>query len=201
MSGTGRLTPLQPDQLDDAQRALHDSITGGRRAGQRGRGIGLVAEDGSLVGPFDAYLRQPAVGARLAELGEALRFDTSLRPDLLELAVLVVARATTAQFEWFAHARLARAAGLPDEVIDALARGEAPELADAELALAHRFATQLVQHHRVDDATYAEAVERLGEAATFELTALVGFYGCVSAVLNTFEVPLPAGVEPLPDLP
>src|SRR5690606_22562828 len=147
------LAPLRPSELDEAQRALYESITKGRRATQPGRGIGLVAEDGSLAGPFDAYLRQPRIGARLAELGETLRFDTSLHRDLLELAVIVVARATTAQFEWFAHSRMARAAGLPDEVVDAVARGEQPVLADPELALAHRFATQLVEGHQVDDAT------------------------------------------------
>lgn len=200
MSGR-RLAPLTPDQLDEGQRALYEAISSGRRAAQPGRPVGLVAEDGSLVGPFDAYLRQPLLGQRLSDLGEALRFDTSLRRDLLELAVLVVARHTTAQFEWYAHRRLALAAGLPEAVVDALARGEAPVLDDPELALAHRFATQLVAAHQVDDATYAEAVERLGEAGTFELTALVGFYGCVSAVLNTFRVPLPPGVEPLPERP
>ncbi len=196
----GRLVPLTPDQLDPAQQALHDSIGGGRRAAVHGRALGLVAADGSLVGPFDAYLRQPVIGARLAELGEALRFDTTLRRDLLELAVLVVARHTSAEFEWFAHSRLALAAGLPAEVVDALRHGREPELDDPELVLAHRFARQLVTGYRVDDATYAEAVERLGEPATFELTALIGFYGCVSAVLNTFQVPLPVGVEPLPPL-
>ena len=111
----------------------------------------------------------------------------------------MVARHWTAQFEWYAHSRLALRAGVAPEVVEAIAARRPPPLEDGDEALVHRFATQLVERHRVDDATYADAVQRLGEQQTFELTALIGFYGAVAAVLNTFEVPLPPGAEPLAD--
>jgi 4-carboxymuconolactone decarboxylase len=195
-----RLDPLRPDQLDDDQRSLYGEITGSRRTTAPGRVGTLAHDDGSLVGPFDAFLRSPLIGSRLAALGEALRFDSGLDPRLLELAVLVQARHTTAQFEWFAHARLARAAGLGEDVIAAIAARSEPDLADdPDGALVYRFASQLVGAHRVDDDTYRAAVARLGEPAVFELVVLIGYYGTISAVLNTFEVPLPAGVDPLPE--
>ena len=49
---------------------------------------------------------------------------------------------------------------------------------------------------RLTDATYANAVQRFGEAGVFELIALVGYYSLVSLLLNGFEVPLPAGEAP-----
>jgi 4-carboxymuconolactone decarboxylase len=193
-----RLSSIPPERLDAGQRALYDTILTGRRAAAPGRPSGLTAADGSLVGPFNAYLRAPRLGASLSDLGETLRFDTSLPKNLLELAVLVVARHWSAQFEWYAHSRLALAAGVDPNVVDAIARRQEPTWSDPDEALVHRFASEIVGTHQVSDETYRRAVSRLGETQVFELTALVGFYGAVSAVLNTFEVPLPAGVEPLP---
>lgn len=199
MNVAPRLQPLTPDRLDDDQRRLYDAILASRRAPTAARRSGLLAEDGSLVGPFDAYLRQPAIGVKLAEMGEALRFDTTLPKPLQELAIIVVARAWTAQFEWYAHSRMALEAGVPADVVRAVAERREPYFDDDDLALVYRFAHQLATTHQVDDVTYAAAIERLGEAHVFELTATIAHYHAVSVLLNTFRVPLPAGVEPLAD--
>ena len=193
----GRLVPLPPTAMDEAQRSLYDSILGGRRVGAPGRASGLTHDDGSLVGPFDAFLRSPRIGTAMSNMGEAIRFDTTLPKNLLELGIIVVGRHWTAQFEWYAHSRMAVAAGVSEEAVAAIGRRETPTFDDPDEACVYRFATELVTGHRVTDATYAEAVERLGEAHVYELTASIGYYHAVSAVLNVFEVPLPAGVEPL----
>jgi 4-carboxymuconolactone decarboxylase len=198
MATQGRLAHLPTDRLDDEQRALYDSIVQGRRCAAQGRSVSLTNPDGSIVGPFGAYLRAPAVGACLSQLGEVLRFDTTLPRNLLELAVITVARHWSAQFEWYAHARFALDAGVAPEVVTAIAERRDPAFADPAEAVVHRFTRRLLEEHRVDDETYREVVLRLGETQVVELTALVGFYGLISAVLNTFEVPLPAGAEPLP---
>jgi 4-carboxymuconolactone decarboxylase len=194
----GRLSDLPVERFDPAQRALYDSIVNGRRSAAQGRSVSLTNRDGSIVGPFGAYLRAPTVGACLSQLGEALRFDTSLPRNLLELAVITVARHWTAQFEWYAHSRFALEAGVSPEVVSAIAERRDPSFADPAEAHVHRFARVLLEEHRVDDETYREAVLRLGETQVVELTALIGYYGLVSGVLNAFEVPLPAGADPLP---
>ena len=43
------------------------------------------------------------LAGRAQKLGEFVRYETSLPPRLSELAILVVARYWTAQFEWTAH--------------------------------------------------------------------------------------------------
>jgi 4-carboxymuconolactone decarboxylase len=53
----------------------------------------------------------------------------------------------------------------------------------------------------VSDATYAEALQRLGERRLVELTALVGYYTMVAMTLNAHEIPLPEGVQPAFPLP
>jgi 4-carboxymuconolactone decarboxylase len=108
----------------------------------------------------------------------------------------VAARFWTAQFEWHAHARIAREEGLDDAVIAAIAEGAAPALATPEETIVYAFCRELHETRAVGAATYGQAVETLGQEAVIELTVLSGYYTTVSMILNTFEVPLPEGVTP-----
>ena len=185
-----RLTPIQPEAMSEAQRALYEAILGGKR------GPGMRGEDGALIGPFNAMLRNPHVGDRVQRLGEALRFDTSLSRNVIEVATLVVGSHWRAQFEWWAHERLAKQAGVSEAVISAIKQGERPNFSNDDEAAAYDAASELYRSQRLTDATYANAVQRFGETGMFELIALVGYYSLVSLLLNGFEVPLPAGEAP-----
>ena len=185
-----RLTPVRPEAMSDDQRALYDAILGGKR------GPGMRREDGALVGPFNAMLLNPHVGDRVQRLGEALRFDISLPRNVIEVATLVVGSHWRAQFEWWAHERLAKQAGVSETIIAAIKRGDRPDFSDDDEAGAYEVASELYRTQRLSDASYARAVERFGEARLFELIALVGYYSLVSLLLNGFDVPLPDGETP-----
>jgi 4-carboxymuconolactone decarboxylase len=185
-----RLEPLRPEAMTEAQRVLYEALLSGKR------GSGLTAADGSLIGPFNAMLRNPHVGNRVQSLGEALRFETSLSRRVIEIATLVVGAHWRAQFEWWAHERLAKQAGLSEAVIAAIKRGERPALDDASEATAYSVASEMYRTQRLSDATYARAVEHFGQAGVFELLALIGYYTLVSLILNGFNVPLTAGATP-----
>jgi len=187
---TYRLDALTPEQLDTDQQTLYDNLVGSKRGG-------ITASDGSLIGPFDALLRAPTVGDNAQKLGEALRFGTSLDRRLLELAICCVGARHRAEFEWWAHANMARQAGLDDSIIDAIREGRTPESMAEDERVVHTFVTQLLETHRVDDTAYGEATRLLNERGVVELTLLIGYYGIISNVLNTFRAPLPDGVEPV----
>ncbi len=178
----GRLPPLDPAALSGGQKALYDKIVSGPR--------------GRVAGPLEAMVLCPAVGDPLQQLGARLRFDRVLPGKLRELAILVAARFWTAQFEWHAHARIARDEGLDDAVVAAIAEGAAPALATPEENAVYGFCRELHETHGVGAATYAAAVETLGQEAVIELTVLSGYYTTIAMILNTFEVPLPEGVAP-----
>ena len=95
-----------------------------------------IREDGSLAGPFDAWLHTPALGSLLERVGTGLRELTEVPAAAREVSILVVAAAWRAPFEWFAHARMASAAGVPDAVIDAIGRQRTPELDDPVMLVA-----------------------------------------------------------------
>ncbi len=192
MSGR-RLAPLPPYDLDPTARGLYDAIAGGRRAGTR---AGSITEpDLSLIGPFNPLLYAPGVGDAVQRLGEALRFDAQLDHQLLEIAVLTVARHWMAQFEWWAHARLAQAAGLDDAIIEAIRTRSEPPWTDTTQPIVHRFTKQILEDHDVDDDTWAATQAALGDQQVVELVTLIGYYGLISANLNVFRAPMPAGVE------
>jgi 4-carboxymuconolactone decarboxylase len=50
---------------------------------------------------------------------------------------------------------------------------------------------------RLSTASYGAARELLGDTGVVELVALCGYYTTISFLLNAFDVPLPAGVEPM----
>jgi 4-carboxymuconolactone decarboxylase len=153
--------------------------------------------DGSLGGPFNAWLRTPDVGRLLVQLGAALRFRTTLSPRLTELAILVVAREWTAQYEWYAHARLAEQAGVPVTVIDAIRRRDRPAFERPDDAAVYAFAAELLRTRAVGDDIYQAALTHVGEQGVVELVALLGFYTTISMALNTFRIEAPGEPPPL----
>src|SRR5207253_68038 len=101
-----------------------------------------------------------------------------------------------AEFEWWAHARMAREHGVADAIVAAIGRGEAPSFAADDEAVVYRFARQLVTSGGVDEETFAAAIERLGRQGVVELVSLCGYYTLVSFTLNSFAVALPPGAAP-----
>src|SRR5262245_20061274 len=177
-----RLGEIERARLSDEQRRIVDEIASGPRGGLRG--------------PSWPWLRSPVLADRAQKLGEFVRFNSTLPPRLFELAVLVTASIWKAQFEWYAHAPLAKKAGLGDEVVDALQRGARPSFAKPDEAAVYEFATELYARRRVSDGTYAAAVVQLGERGVVELVGVLGYYALVSMTLNVFGVEVPDG--PLP---
>jgi len=202
-----RIEGLSPDRLSSEQRALYDAILAGRRgqaaaaAGGPSGGAGLLDGRGALVGPFNAWLLSPSIGDRVQRLGEAIRFGSSLPQNVLEVAILVEAREWRAEFEWWAHVRLARRAGVTQEVIAAINEQREPVFTDPGEEIAWRFSQELLAKRRVGPATYRAARERFGENGVMELITLLGYYTLVSMTLNAFEVSLPEGQELTFDTP
>ncbi len=190
-----RLKPLPLSKLDAEQRALVDAITKGKRS--KGRPLeNFLLEDGSLRGPFNAWLHAPRIGQPAQLLGECLRYRGQLPPRLRELAILTVAARWRADYEWWAHSRIARAEGLSEETIATIKAGRPPNGTDAEARIVHRFACELMETRRVSEQSYRDVANALGDEGAVELVTLLGYYTLVSMVLNAFEVPLPAGEEP-----
>lgn len=177
-----RLPPIVPEALDAAQRRVYDAVLSGPRK--------------SVPAPVRFWLRSPGLADPAQRLGAFLRFESELPAKLRELAILVTARATTAQYEWFMHRPLAEKAGLPPAVIEAVAARQPPPFADADEALTYDLATGLARTSALDEALYARGRARFGERGLVEFVVLVGYYTMVAMTLNAFQAELPEGVNP-----
>jgi 4-carboxymuconolactone decarboxylase len=174
------------DTMNPEQRAVADAILSGPRAGNTG-----------LQGPFEALLNSPGLAMPAQELGAHIRFRSSLPTALNEMAILVVSRRWTAQFEWHVHRRLAEQAGLDPAVADAIAEDRRPEL-DGDGTAVYEFVAALLADGDVSDQQWDAVVGRWGKEGAIDLIGLVGFYCMVSFILNVDRYPLPDGApDPL----
>jgi 4-carboxymuconolactone decarboxylase len=129
-------------------------------------------------------------------VGEYVRFQTTIPAPLNELAILITGRFWSAQFEFWAHSRLARTAGLPDAIIDALAEGRRPSPMSDDERIVYDFCTEMLRDKAVSDAAFKAVVGRFGEQGVIDLIAACGYYSIVSMVLNVDRYPVPAGEQP-----
>lgn len=174
-----RLAPLDLAALTPEQRAVADSIMSGPRGGLRG--------------PFEPWLRSPVLADRAQKLGEYCRFSNSLPRDLSELAILMTGKRYRSQFEFWAHARLGREAGLPDDIIEAVRLGRTPRFRRDAERVVYDLVTEYFATNRVTDATFKRAIDAFGEQGVVDLVGVVGYYSLVSMTLNVFQMELPAG--------
>ena len=109
-----RISYITPENFTEAQQRLFKSITSGKR-GEGRAPEDLLNSEGGMSGPFNPWLRTPLLGDAAQRLGETVRFESTLPPQLRELAILIVAAKWKAQYEWWAHERIARREGLDEE--------------------------------------------------------------------------------------
>jgi 4-carboxymuconolactone decarboxylase len=177
-----RYPPIPREQWTDEQAAVAEAIVSGPR--------------GELRGPFVPLLHAPKLAGKIQELGEAIRFATSIPNDLLELAVLITARHHDCPNIWESHALLAAKAGVRREIVVAISKRETPPAMTGDEALVHSFASELLVNHKVKDGTFAAVVARWGAKGGMELSGICGYYGLLATILNAAERPLvdPKGV-------
>ncbi|MFD0666826.1 carboxymuconolactone decarboxylase family protein [Ramlibacter sp. MAHUQ-53] len=113
---------------------------------------------------------------------------------LRELGICAVALLTGAHYEYHHHAPDFLAAGGTQGELDALGRfcqdtaGAVPPGLDADGALIVRYAAQMTQQVKVDDALFAQMKQRFSTTELVELTAAIATYNMVARFLVALGV-------------
>jgi 4-carboxymuconolactone decarboxylase len=189
-----RFKVLTPSEMTQAQRDLVQNIRSGPRAAVAGSAAN--SNNGTLGSPFNVFLRSPELGDHLQKVGSHIRFKSTLGQKLNEMAILITARHWTAQYEWFAHHRLALQAGLDPQVAEAIAQGKRPAHMKDDEAIVYNFCHELHTTTRVSDATYKAVVDAFGEQGVMDLIAVNGYYVLVAMTLNVDRTPIPGDAPP-----
>src|SRR5271154_1526417 len=141
-----RIPYVRREELGPEGQQLWDGIV-------NGRGDLVVTAEGGLAGPFNAFVTAP---------GAARRFGTSIERRLSEIAIITTGARWQAEFEWWAHAPMAREHGVAGAVVDAIGRGEEPPFEDDDERSVYAVARQLSDAGRLDQETYDAAHRLLG---------------------------------------
>jgi AhpD family alkylhydroperoxidase len=174
-----RLPPLPADQWDDAvDHALSGLLPAERRNPEKA---------GNLLATL---VRHPKLTRSFLRFNNHLLFSSSLPDRLRELAVLRVAHRRGCTYEWNHHVRMGMEAGLTEDVIAGVQRGEASDELDRAVLCA---VDELEDESNVSDATWAALTEHLDEQQRMDLVFTIGCYGALAMAINTF------GVEPDPE--
>src|SRR5215510_5331454 len=177
-----RFKPLTYDEMNAPQKKMIDNLLAGPRGGAEG--------------PFNVLLRSPEMGDLAGTFGAATRFSTSMPRKLNELAIILVGRHWTSQFEWAAHHRAALQAGLSPAICDAIAEGKRPQVMAKDEEVVYNFVTELLNTTQMSDATFNATKAMFGERGIVDLVGVMGWYHTVSMLLNVDQYPLPDGQKP-----
>lgn len=176
-----RFKPLTWEQLTTEQRVMVDDLLSGTRT--------------TLNGPFNVLLRSPEMGNIAQNLGEHLRFRSTVPVHLNEMAILMTARWWSSGYVWETHKAVALKAGLDPAIIDDLQAERRPRRMGAGETVIYDFVSELRETRRVSDATFAAAITLVGEKGVVDLVALLGYYDLVSMIINVDRYPLENGVQ------
>jgi 4-carboxymuconolactone decarboxylase len=185
-----RIPLVTADSLSSAQRPVYDAIVSAPNRG------------GRLPAPYQLSLHCPEFTDKWQQMGELLRYRTGLPRHINELAILITARHWSCDYEWYAHAPAALAAGLSAKIIEAIRVGQEPQFESPGERAIYDFCSQLLRTHFVDEATHAAVKQVFGVTGAIEVVAVVGYYVMVAMTLNGHAYPLPpAARDLLPKLP
>jgi alkylhydroperoxidase family enzyme len=194
MTHDDRIRPTSPADWSDPVRALLGGTTdrvaaleGDAEEGSSGtlNILRTLAHHEDLLGPFLAF------AATLALKG-------TLSRRVSELLALRAAWNCQSAFEWGHHVVYARAAGLSEDEIAAIAVGPGDSCWSEQDRALLSAADELHARQDLQDATWAVLRPHLSDAQLVELPFVVGNYTMLSMVANATGVPLEAGLPPLP---
>jgi 4-carboxymuconolactone decarboxylase len=154
---------------------------------------------GDIRGPHTVLLLSPPVEAQVIGLARFFRSDATLvRSPLRELAAITVAREKDSLYVWAAQVANARREGLSEATIAAIRDKQDRAVLAPEEAEVVGYVQQLLRTNCVDQSAFDALRDRHGVPWLVELTAVIGYFGLLTGVVNAFEVPAAPGGDALP---
>lgn len=171
-----RLAEIAPETLSEQQAAVLEKLLAGR---------------GRIPTPYKVWLHSAELAQHLQSLGNFLAQRTTLSQREMEIVVLTVAAHWNGDYVFAVHAREARAAGLTEEVIDAIGDNAPVSFTAARETALYALSRSLAEDQPPSDAVFEAAVRELGRAGLAEALALFGYFTSVALALKVHRVAAP----------
>jgi 4-carboxymuconolactone decarboxylase len=184
-----RLPLIAPADLTPEQKPLYDNM----RAGIAGHfnAFKVERDDGALMGPWNPWLHEPAIGKAIWDLTLAMTAQAALPDNVRQIVILVVGARFDAAYELYAHIAVAEKEGMSAERLATITADLKPTDLSPDESIAFDLAFALVRGGVLPEPIYALALKTFGQHALNEMIYLVGLYSLVSTTLNGFNVPVP----------
>jgi 4-carboxymuconolactone decarboxylase len=183
-----RMLPVSLEAMTREQKEAHGDFVATRGMGFSG-------------GPWQVFIRSPELFTHTQRMGEYLRYRCPLAGRLSELAILLVARTWTQDYEFGAHRKHGLKAGLSEATIAAVVEDRRPENLPEDEQVVWDFTTEVLRTRRVSDTTYARALAKFGEHGVVDLSGIIGYYSHLALAMNVARIAPPAGEPRLPRFP
>jgi alkylhydroperoxidase family enzyme len=179
---TRRVPPLDRDEIDaGVADRIQESFP---------RAARFFADDAPPMPPVLGLLaRHPTLAGPWLGFSGALLDSGVLDSRTRELLILATAHRTDNDYVWNEHLPMAAAAGVSPAEVEAIAGAsrvdrKGADWSDAEAPL-FRAVDELVECHRVSDATWASLGAHYDDEALLEVLFVVGAYSCLAMLLNS----------------
>jgi alkylhydroperoxidase family enzyme len=184
-----RLPLIAPADLSPEQKPLYEDM----KVGIAGHfnAFKVLREDGALMGPWNPWLHEPAIGKAIWDLTLAMTAGAVLPDNVRQVAILAVGARYDAAYEIYAHIAVAEQEGMSPERLATLVADLKPSDLAKDESVAFDVAYALSRGGVLPEPLYRLALTTFGQHGTNELIYLVGLYALVSVTLNGFNVPVP----------
>ena len=177
----GRYAEIPYDRMTPEQQEGYRAVTEAR---------------GRLPGPTKIWVHNPKLAKAAAPLGAHFRTGYSLSEREREIAVITINSKWHSAYPTNAHERAGKAAGLPDDKVEAMLSDLPASFDDKREQVVYEMAKCLSESRWVSKGLYDRAVAALGHEGITDVICLMGFYTSVSMTLAFYDVPAgAAGIE------
>lgn len=194
---TDRLPPVKREDLPLSEQGSFDSLAdlAGNLFGppEQSPFVYRRASDDAFVGPFPLFLAAPEAGEHSMALFGKIGAIPGLPPDAREVAILTVGAHYQAAYELYAHVNVAKKkVEMAEEIVDAIARGEKPDVMNEECDVAYEAAKYLVgTPGPLPKELWERSMKVFGKQGTVALVHYVGAYAYTCIMLNAMDCPVP----------
>ena len=163
----------------------YDQMTPEQQEGYRS----LLETRGRLPGPNKIYVHNPKLVKVMGPLGAYFRTGYSLSEREREIAVVITNAKWHSIYPTNAHERAGKAAGLPDDKVEAMLAGQPTSFDDEREQVVYEMAIALTNGRWVPRGLYERAVKALGHVSITDVITLMGHYSSVAMTLAFYDVP------------
>jgi 4-carboxymuconolactone decarboxylase len=148
----------------------------------------IALSRGGVSELFGLLLHDPKVADRIAQLGSQIRFGSPLSADVQEVLILTVAAELPGSYFWQFHHPLAKAAGVTDELIEAIknkddAPGDSGQLIE--------YARAVLACKQPAPEIFDAVLNRFGVPGIVTVTSTVSYYVMLISIMAAFGMSEP----------